>query len=467
MSESGQGIWDVTLRRVRRAWPLGGRGALKDRVAPDLPENDAQALRRQIDACLDAQGGEVSARARAAELGETYLILSEVGRLRFLRILADEYGADEAAVAAAIERWQRSSGNPEHAIAAVALRDALTPPRIRLLSQFNTLDEGVKFLVDLRAELRAMSREDTQLAALDGDLLRLLSSWFDVGFLELRRITWHSPAALLEKLTAYEAVHEIRSWKDLKNRLGDDRRCYAYFHPNMPEEPLIFVEIALVNGIASNVQELLDPGAPILDAERTDTAIFYSISNCQAGLAGVSFGNFLIKRVVSDLARELPNLKTFCTLSPIPGFRRWLRRELDEDRVPIDARDVAQLERASGKDSAGEALDEIMEQRASYGDDELSPLLRRVLTQQCARFLLTPGKDGRARDRVAHFHLSNGASIERINFNGDVSAKGLAQSAGLMVNYLYKLAEIERNHESYTDSGEISASSTVRRLARP
>ena len=200
-----------------------------------------------------------------------------------------------------------------------------------MLTQFNALPEGVKFLVDMRAELMTMARRDPVLAGLELDLKALLASWFDIGFLELTRITWDAPAALLEKLIVYEAVHEIRSWTDLKNRLEADRRCFAYFHPRMPEEPLIFVEVALVQGMSDNVQSLLDEARRSAIRSTADTAIFYSISNCQRGLAGISFGDFLIKRVVDSLAAELPHVKTYATLSPIPGFRAWLDQRLIEE----------------------------------------------------------------------------------------------------------------------------------------
>ena len=467
MSASSQGLWDLTLRRVRRAWPLGSRGALKDRIDPDLSESDAQALRTQIEACLGAQGGEVSARARAAELGETYLVLSPHGRKRFLKILATEYGVNSDHVNAAIAKWKNAQDSIDRAQTTLALREALRAPRVKLLAQFNALEQGVKFLVDLRAELIALSRDDPTLKSLDNDVYRLLASWFDIGFLQLARITWNSPASLLEKLTAYEAVHEIRSWQDLKNRLGEDRRCYAYFHPHMPAEPLIFVEVALVNGIADNVQKLLDPNAEILEAERTNTAIFYSISNCQAGLAGVSFGNFLIKRVASDLAGELPNVKTFCTLSPIPGFRRWFNEELAAGREIIDDKDRTLALEAAQRSEFAEAINALMDNRRNYSDDNVAPMLRRVLMQHCARYLLEARRGQLAHDRVAHFHLSNGALIERLNWAGDTSAKGLASSAGIMVNYLYRLPDIERNHEAYTDTGQVTASSAVKKLTKP
>ena len=232
-------------------------------------------------------------------------------------------------------RWRRAyaevqaAADPaERATAKAALRRALEPPRLRLLTQFTTIPDGRKFLVDLRGFLLKVRRDDKLLAALDADLRGLLAAWFDIGFLELQRIDWNSPAVLLEKLVGYEAVHEIRSWRDLKNRLDSDRRCYAFFHPRMPGEPLIFVEVALVKGLAGSVQKLLDEKAPVLDPREADTAIFYSISNCQQGLAGISFGNFLIKRVVEELSGELRSLKTFATLSPIPGFRAWLDEKL-------------------------------------------------------------------------------------------------------------------------------------------
>ena len=215
----------------------------------------------------------------------------------------------------------------QRAAAERALRAALEPPRITLLRQFNALPEGVKFLVDRRAELIDLGQRDPVLHGLEEDLKRLLANWFDIGFLELKRITWESPAALLEKLMAYEAVHEIRGWTDLKNRLEADRRCFAFFHPRMPDEPLIFVEVALVSGMAGDIHALLDEAAPIGDPHSADTAIFYSISNCQRGLAGISFGDFLIKRVVDALATELPRLKVFATLSPVPGFRAWLEQQ--------------------------------------------------------------------------------------------------------------------------------------------
>ena len=270
-------------------------------------------------ACLEGRGGEVTARARATALGRAYLSLEEAGRLRFLKMLAEEFDVDRDAVDAAAAALTTATDPADRRKAEHRLREALEAPRVRLLTQFNALPDGVKFMVDMRAELLRMSRDEPSLRGLEADLKRVLANWFDVGFLELRRITWRSPALLLEKLIAYEAVHEIRGWTDLKNRLDSDRRCYAFFHPRMPDEPLIFVAVALVTGMADNIHDLLDEDSPVADPDAADTAIFYSISNAQQGLAGISFGNFLIKRVVDDLSGEFKNLKTFATLSPIPG----------------------------------------------------------------------------------------------------------------------------------------------------
>lgn len=453
-------IWDWTLRRIRKIWPLGDPGKLKDLIEPDLPESDIQKLRDKITACLEARGGEVSARTRAAELGEAYLVLSATGRRRFLELLATDYDVDNEAVETAIENRRNSQSPDQRQEATLHLRKLLEPPRTRLLRQFNELREGVKFLVDLRAELMPWAREAPELKALDQDVFGLLASWFDVGFLDLQQITWKTPAALLEKLIEYEAVHAIRSWTDLKNRLGDDRCCYAFFHPRMPEEPLIFVEVALVNGISENIHELLDEKAPVVNPKKADTAIFYSISNCQAGLAGVSFGNFLIKQVVRDLTTRMPNLKTFSTLSPMPGFVKWLTTEAHSQQLPEREAAIVEMMRTA----EGEAnLLTVIKKGAEHPEID-GKVLQQPLIRLGARYLMKARKGRQALDRVAHFHLTNGARIEQINWAADLSDKGLQQSAGLMVNYLYKLPDIEKNHEIYSGQGEIVVSSGVRRL---
>jgi malonyl-CoA decarboxylase len=465
-----EGVFDRTLTNLRSAWrdiALSARGVLARSPRPELSGEDMVRLREQMLSCLDARGGEVTARARAADLGRTYLLLDASGRERFLRLLASEFDVDHGEVERCCGELLRAEDPIARAAAERQLRDALEPPRIKLLRQFNALPEGVKFLVDRRAELMRLGRHDALLRGLEDDLRRLLANWFDIGFLELQRIGWESPAALLEKLMAYEAVHEIRSWGDLKNRLEADRRCFAFFHPRMPDEPLIFVEVALVAGMASNIGPLLDEAAPVGDPQDADTAIFYSISNCQQGLAGISFGDFMIKRVGDALAADLPRLKVFATLSPVPGFRAWLAREaaavpgsllLPSERTAIEEIDPA----AKTQD-----LPALLEHPDWHTNPQLSAALREPLLRLCARYLTRErARSGRALDPVAHFHLSNGARVERLNWLGDISEKGLEQSAGIMVNYLYRLAEIEANHEAYRGEGRVATSTAVRNLAR-
>jgi malonyl-CoA decarboxylase len=338
----------------------------------------------------------------------------------------------------------------------------LESPRLRLLTQFNALPEGVKFLVDMRAEILNFLPQEPSLAPLERDLKGLLATWFDIGFLELKRIAWDTATAtLLEKLIAYEAVHAIRGWEDLKNRLDSDRRCFAFFHPRMPSEPLIFVEVALTDGLAGNIGDLLDKSAPVQNPGDADTAIFYSISNAQKGLAGISFGGFLIKRVVDSLTAEFKGLKTFATLSPVPGFMAWLESAPDTDRFLPD--EIARLKEAGIAAETPAGVVECLRGQKWTADSARADALKEPLLRLCARYLARE-KAGtkRALDPVAHFHLTNGARLERIDWLADTSAKGLAQSAGIMVNYLYRLGDIEDNHEAYSDRGEVRVSASVR-----
>ena len=460
--------FERALRRLMHAWrgtaPMR-RGDSVDNLAPDLPERDLGRVRKQIESCLAGRGGEVSARRRAAELGHSYRSLSEAGRERFLRLLASDYGIDQGAVRALAAAVVEAEEGAALDAAEDELRRALVAPRVRLFTQFNALAEGVKFLVDMRADLMHVGTRDRDLAAVERDLKNLLVSWFDIGFLELRRITWESPAHLLEKLIAYEAVHEIRSWDDLKNRLDSDRCCYAFFHPRMPDEPLIFIEVALVDGMADSIEALLDEDAPAYDPAAADTAIFYSISNAQRGLAGISFGEFLIKRVVDDIARILPNIKTFATLSPVPGFRMWLDRRLGAGDALLTDGERKSLAAAMRVDATDADFKTALAHHADQGDDEaLRNALRAPLFRLCARYLLLERHGARARDRVAHFHLSNGARLERLNWLANPSAAGLGRSYGIMVNYVYAPEDIEANHEGYRDTGTIAASAAVRTL---
>jgi malonyl-CoA decarboxylase len=459
------GLFD-RLKTLRGLWrdiaqSLGGSA----RIDPELPADGAALMRKQVQDCLQGRGGEVSARVRAATLGRSYLELSAVGRKNFLKILGEEFGVEQkrvddamAAVVAATEpvaRWK----------AERSLREALVSPRQQLLTQFNALPEGVKFLVDMRAELLPLTKGDPAIQALEADLKELLAGWFDVGFLELQRITWRSSALVLEKIMAYEAVHTIQGWSDLKNRLDSDRRLYAFFHPRMPDEPLIFIEVALVRGIAGNVHDLLDEHAPVEDPKKADTAIFYSINNAQKGLVGISFGNFLIKRVVDSLLQEFPNLKTFSTLSPIPGFRGWLGKRLaEDDKLSLDQADLRALASLPQKVESPADFAQLLEGNW-FGDAQTVQVLRSPLMRYCALYLAEKrGGSGRALDPVAHFHLSNGARLERLNWLADTSEKGIAQSAGMMINYLYKLPEIEANHEAYHGQGRIITSAAIRAL---
>jgi malonyl-CoA decarboxylase len=463
-------VFDRTISNLRHVWrdiAASARGVISSAPRPDLSGEDEERVRTQLRECLEGKGGEVSARARAAALGRTYLALNEAGHERFLRILATEFDIDRVAVQAQWERLHRAKSEDEQRRLERALRHALDAPRIKLLTQFNALPEGVKFLVDMRAELMRLAKSDPALASLELDLKDLLASWFDIGFLEVRRITWDSAASLLEKLTGYEAVHAIRSWKDLKNRLEADRRCFAYFHPRMPDEPLIFVEVALTQGMSDDVQLLLDETAPLEDPAEADTAIFYSISNCQRGLSGISFGDFLIKRVVDQLAAELPHLTTYATLSPIPGFRAWLEKRFAEQGETLLTPAERKAFEAIPGDAAARSLPRLLAKSGWHRDDQLSQAARAPLLRLAARYVLnekTPA--GRALDPVAHFHLSNGARVERLDWRADLSPKGLQQSYGLMINYLYRLDAIEANHEAYTGEGKVASSSALQKLGK-
>jgi malonyl-CoA decarboxylase len=476
MNESTRdGFLDRTLRNLRGAWgSIAGaaRGKANDLPKPDLPDDDVDRIREQLKDCLEARGGEVSARTRAAAVGRAYLSLNEDGRKRFLDILAHDISIETEPVDRCMEAVQQAGSAEQRRVAERALRVALRPPRFKLYSQFTTLPEGVKFLVDLRAELLRYAKKDPAFEVAESELKSRLSSWFDVGFLELARIRWDSPAALLEKLIAYEAVHAIDDWDDLKNRLQSDRRCFAFFHPRMPEEPLIFVEVALVNGMADSIQKLLDKDAPTLEPQAADTAIFYSISNAQPGLAGISFGSFLIKRVVDLLAADFKGLKHFATLSPVPGFRGWLQATLgassaSSPKGPLSPAELKRLEAFGVGEDGGGLEPLLLDPDRWQADAELSQSLKPILLRLCASYLVEQRRSERvALDPVAHFHLSNGARVERLNWLGDTSAKGMQQSLGMMVNYLYKLGEIEANHEAYRGADRVKMSSSVRALLK-
>ena len=408
-----------------------------------------ERVRQLADALLSGRG-EASGAALARELVVALKALSSADRLAFCRHIAAGFTPDESALRQAVEAWLT---DPTPARAA-ALSVAAEPPRQELLRRMNQAQGGTAALVSLRQEILGVLRTQPELAPLDSDLRHLFASWFNRGFLDLRRIDWNTPAAVLEKLLVYEAVHEILGWTDLRRRLAADRRCFAFFHPALPGEPLIFVEVALVQGLASAVAPLLAPDTDEKAQEAralvADTAIFYSISNCQEGLRGVSFGNFLIKQVVEELKQELPRIEQFATLSPVPGFRRWLERHADDPEPPLEAASIA-----------------VLSEPSTWETEAASAAFEAPLTRLCARYL-TETEPGRGpSDPVARFHLGNGARLERINWRGNVSARGLQESYGVMVNYLYDPDTIEANHEAFASGGVVARSAAVDALLNP
>jgi malonyl-CoA decarboxylase len=448
--------WLTSVGRAKARQPISGA--------------ELRLARTTFRECLEGKGGEASARKRVEALASLYRGLDDAGRRSYLGLLAEEFGPDQLAVSGAIRAYLDAEPGVDRRHAESRLRLALGSPRIRILKQFNLLKDGVKFLVDLRAEVLRGLRERPELAVLDEELFSLLSSWFDIGNLELMRISWSSPAMLLEKLIAYEAVHEIQSWRDLRNRLDSDRRCYAFFHPRMPDEPLIFVEIALLKEMADSIYQLLDEEAPAFDPNAAQSAIFYSISNTQVGLRGVSFGGFLIKRVVEELLGEFPKLKAFATLSPVPGFRKWLdARVAAKDQSLFGRHERERLCHEADVKDPCDALAQLM-LRGFVAEAQPPESVRATLLHLCARYLAEEkdgqGETARPLDQVARFHLGNGARLERINWLADTSPRGVKQSAGLMVNYLYKLDDIEENHEAYAREGRVAMSDAVKRLLR-
>jgi malonyl-CoA decarboxylase len=394
--------------------------------------------------------GEASAVARARDLLDLYAGAPPETRRAFLKRLALDFGPALGRVEEAIEAY-RSDPGP---LTARALHEAAEPRRQELLRRLNRAPGGTRALVRMREDVLPFLADHPDLADVDADFAHLFNSWFNRGFLTLKRIDWTSPANVLEKIIAYEAVHAIQGFEDLRRRLAPpDRRLYAFFHSALVEEPLIFVEVALTRDIPGAIRPILAPDHAPLSATEATTAVFYSISNCQKGLAGISFGNFLIKQVVEELRRDLPGLKTFVTLSPVPGFTAWLARErAAETSAFLTFEDRARLDAAL---DLGTSLDD--------GAADLQALLRELAATYLVR-AKTPG--GRPVDPVARFHLGNGARLERIHSRADLSPRAVEQAAGFMVNYLYDLDAIERNHEAFAERGEVVAASDLRRLAR-
>jgi malonyl-CoA decarboxylase len=397
--------------------------------------------------------GEASGVALAREILTHYGTLTIGPRIAFFEALAQRFGTDKTRMNQAVDAWRASPSDA----AAADVHLASEPRRQELFRRLNLAPGGTAALVRMREQLMDSLDHRDDLRAVDDDFVHLFSSWFNRGFLVLRRIDWSTPAIVLEKIIRYEAVHEIRGWDDLRRRIDPpDRRCYAFFHPALVDEPLIFVEVAIEREIPGAIAPILASGRQqFVEPDKARIAVFYSISNCQRGLSGVSFGNFLIKQVVEEIRRELPKLTTFVTLSPVPGFAQWLHRELKAESSPtVSANDRIVLE--------------LLERPHWWTDPEIFGQLEDPLMRAAAwYFVRARNARGGLVDPVARFHLGNGARLERINWLSDTSERAIAQGYGLMVNYLYDLDDIEKNHEAYAEGPTVVASAAVQRLLRP
>jgi len=374
--------------------------------------------------------GEASGVALPGALLRAFEAMDEDGKLAFLKSLVSDFDAEDDKIEEAIAAYQEDPNSTT----ALRLHTAAEARRQEVIRRLNLAPGGTQALVAMRAFLLEKLKEHPELKPLDEDFNHLLSSWFNRGFLVMRHIDWNTPAAILEKIIRYEAVHAIDDWDDLRHRIDSpDRRCFGFFHPALIDEPLIFVEVALTRGMPEAIAPIIEPERTPLATDEADTAVFYSISNCQDGLRGISFGNFLIKQVVEELGRDLPGLRTFVTLSPVPGFVRWL---------------TAEVEKEAGLGEQERAVVDALSDEEWVSDGERVAAARSILMPLAARYFLQAKSGGNPVDPVARFHLGNGARLERINWLGDVSEKGLRQAAGLMVNYRYNPTHIERNHEA-------------------
>ncbi len=403
---------------------MGSRfGKLLGRIGIAPKPASGESLLELAGALLSLRG-RASGPALASAFFDLYEASSSEARHTFLAQLHANYPRDAAAIDKAIDRWLKDRNEA----AAQALNDASESPCLRLINMLNLAPGGTRRLLAMRSDLLAAPGSNGGLKALDAEFEDAFTAWFNAGFLELRRLAWDTPASVLEKIIQYEAVHSIAGWDDLRGRVEPaDRRCYGFFHPQMPDEPLIFVEVALLNALPGAIGTILSPDRAHVDPRAASHAIFYSISNCQDGLRGIPFGNFLIKRVAGLLREDLPQLKTFATLSPLPGFAKWLAGELGEGaKTPSDS--------------------------------ELKALAAKYL-------VVARSAKGGVIDPVARFHLGNGARLEAVHAGADMSANGKRQSHGVMVNYVYDMAEIEANHFALAELGTVAASKAVLVLA--
>jgi malonyl-CoA decarboxylase len=413
--------------------------------------NAPATVRKVVSLCrsLISTRGEASGGRIAGEIIRAYASMGSDERSSFFELMLTEFSPDPVAVSRAAEAY-RTDQSPEN---FALLQRVAEPPRQELFRRLNLAPNGTSGLVKMRGQLLLELERSPQWAPIAADLGHLLSSWFNRGFLVLERIDWNTPAIILEKLIEYEAVHQIQGWPDLRRRLEADRRCFGFFHPALPQEPLVFIEAALTQGLAANIQPLLDPALPVLNPKHADCVIFYSITNCHKGLAGIPFGNFLIKQVVQRLGEELPRIKTFATLSPIPGFCRWLN---DNCKIAPSRAQQAQLQHLRKLATHPEQL------AAHSAKNEIKDQLLAL----CAYYLKYAKKGLEPIDPVARFHLRNGARIEQINWLGDPSTNGMAQSLGIMVNYVYRELETERNHERYVKDHRVLASKSIELSAK-
>jgi malonyl-CoA decarboxylase len=407
-----------------------------------------------VELCEDLLSGrgEASGVALAREILGRYSALTIGPRIAFFEALAQRFGTDAERMEQAISAWRAA---PSDATAS-DVHAASEPRRQELFRRLNLAPGGTAALVRMREQLMDSLDHREDLRAVDDDFVHLFSSWFNRGFLVLHRIDWSSPAIVLEKIIRYEAVHEIHDWEDLRRRIDPpDRRCYAFFHPALVDEPLIFVEVALTRDVPAAIAPVLGKEREVVELDKARTATFYSISNCQRGLAGVSFGNFLIKQVVEEVSREMPKLATFVTLSPVTSFANWLKRERAEDSSAV---------LTEGDKAVLMALD----QPGWWRDEDTAAQVQDSVMRAAAWYYLRARNDrGMPVDAVARFHLGNGARLERINWLADTSERAMTQGDGLMVNYLYDVDDIEKNHEAYAEGRTVVASGAVQRLLRP
>ncbi|MBN2893800.1 MAG: malonyl-CoA decarboxylase family protein [Bacteroidales bacterium] len=457
------GISQKTIHKIIQAWYDSGNAP--PTIKPDIPEKDQQLLISQIKSCITNTGGEISHQAKLIHLAMIYINSSEQGKKVFLKILAYEFDVDLDFLSKKIEKLSIiDKETPERIQAEIELTNNLIPPRVTFLEQLSTLPNGFIFLKDMREFLLLHIKEIPRLQKLDNDIHSILKSYFDINLLKLREISWESPASTLEHLINYEAVHEIKSWKHLKHRLFSDHIMFGFFHPTMPYDPLIFVEVALVKGLADNIQKLIELDSEHGNPDDADTAIFYSISSTQKGLRGISFGNFLIKRVVKRISSDYPGIKNYATLSPIPLFSKWLIKHLEEGGKPLCKKsEIEKIIKISDNSDVNKSILMMLKTENWHQNNEITSALRIPLLRLALHYLTTVKRHGKfnAYDPVANFHLSNGAEIGQLNWLGDISENGLNQSFGIMANYRYARNRIVENHESYMTKGEVNVTKNI------